>query len=97
MNQQATALFRKRYGASPNVMTPRLWDRRMVAAGRLAVELSEGDGFKPGDQLWGVTVLIAKDVRDPRGHDLSQAFTNRRDAEAYIESLRAWRDTEQVA
>lgn len=88
-NPQAMAIFRERYGSAPNVMSPRIHARRMIAAGRLAVELSSGDGIFPGTEIWGVTVLSAADIRADL--DLSQSFGSRAEAEAYIESLRSWR------
>ena len=91
-NPQAEAIFRKRYNGHPNVMTPRIYSRRMIAAGRLAVELSNGDGFKDGEQMWAVTALIAANPHDDRGHDLSTCFPTRAEAEAHIEGLRDWRD-----
>lgn len=90
-NPQADRLFRDRYGNSPNLMTPNIHARRMIAAGRLAVELSSGAGIFPGTEIWGVTVLVAADVNDAAGRDLSQSFGSRAEAEAYIEGLREWR------
>ena len=91
---QADSIFRARFNGKPNVMTPRIYARRMIAAGALAVELSNGDGFKYPEQMWGVTVLNAANPRDDTARALSQAFTSRGDAECYIESLRAWRAAE---
>lgn len=88
-NPQADSIFRNRYGNSPNLMTPNIHARRMIAAGRLAVELARGDGIYPGTEIWGVTVLVASDIR--ANHDLSQSFSTREEAESYIESLRTWR------
>lgn len=90
ISQKANALFRERYGDAPNVLTPHILDRRMVAAGRLAVEISSGEGFS-GQPLYGVTVLVANDVRDPRGHDMSQTADSYDAACAYVETLRKWR------
>lgn len=88
-NPKAESLFRYRYGNSPNIMSPNIHARRMIAAGRLAVELSSGAGLFPGSEVWGVTVLIAKGVEE--AHNLSQSFGSREEAEAYIETLRTWR------
>lgn len=99
-NPQAEAIFRGRYNGKANVMTPRIWSRRMIATGNLAVELSEGDGIFRGSVMWAVTVLVAADPHSGIGHDLSQCFSGedstktRAEAEAYIESLRAWRPAE---
>lgn len=95
-NPQAEAIFRKRYNGHPNVMTPRIHARRMVATGRLAVELSEGDGMVPGAEMWAVTVLVAADPHADVGHHLSQCFSTRREAEDYIETLRDWRAAENA-
>ena len=79
----AANIFRARYRNSPNVLTPVLVKHRMVATGKLAVELSrsaEGD-------LWGVTVLR---TADPSAHcELGKAFSTREEAETYIETLRS--------
>ena len=88
-NQKAESLFRDRYGNSPNIMSPNIHARRMIAAGRLAVELSSGAGIFPGTEIWGVTVLIAADIHER--NELSQSFGSRAEAESYIESLREWR------
>lgn len=88
-NPKAESLFRDRYGNSPNIMSPNIHARRMVAAGRLAVELSSGAGISPGTEIWGVTVLIAADIHER--NELSQSFGSRAEAEAYIEGLREWR------
>ena len=90
-NPKAESLFRDRYGNSPNIMSPNIHARRMIAAGRLAVELSSGAGLFPGTEIWGVTVLVAADVNDSAAYDLSQSFGSRAEAESYIESLRDWR------
>ena len=90
-NPQADSLFRQRYGHSPNIMSPNIHARRMIAAGRLAVELSSGAGIFPGTEIWGVTVLVAADVNDRAAYDLSQSFGSREEAESYIETLRTWR------
>lgn len=92
-NPQAEALFRKRYNGHNNVMTPHIYARRMIGGGTLAVELSNGEGLKAGEEMWAVTVLLAADVHDPIGHELSECFASRDDAEAHIETLRAWRPT----
>lgn len=93
-NPQAESLFRKRFGSSPNIMSPRIHARRMIASGALAVELASGNGLFPGTEIWGVTVLLTENVTDDRGRDLSNSFGSRAEAEAYIETLRDWRDTE---
>jgi hypothetical protein len=83
MNPQAANIFRARYRNAPNVLTPVLVKHRMVATGKLAVELSrsaEGD-------LWGVTVLRTS---EPDAHcELNKAFSTQEEAEAYIETLRS--------
>jgi hypothetical protein len=89
-NPRAESLFRDRYGYSRNLMSPRIHARRMIAAGRLAVELASGDGIFRGTEIWGVTVLLARNVHER--HDLSQSFGSRAEAEAYIETLRDWRE-----
>jgi hypothetical protein len=82
MNPRALSLFRERYKGAPNPMTPTAADYRMVACGRLAVELSHDVEC----HLWGVTVLR---TADPSAHcELSKALPTRGDAEAYIETLR---------
>ncbi len=88
-NPKAESLFRDRYGNSPNIMSPNIHARRMIAAGRLAVELSSGAGIFPGTEIWGVTVLIAADIHER--NELSQSFGSRAEAESYIEGLREWR------
>ncbi len=88
-NPKAESLFRDRYGNSPNMMSPNIHARRMIAAGRLAVELSSGAGIFPGTEIWGVTVLIAADIHER--NELSQSFGSRAEAESYIEGLREWR------
>ncbi len=92
-NPRADMLFASRYKGKPNVMTPRIWSRRLLATGQLAVELSSGDGIgherSGGDTLWGVTVLIVRDIW--ARHSLSSSFPTRAEAEAYIERLRGWR------
>ena len=88
-NPKAESLFRDRYGNSPNIMSPNIHARRMIAVGRLAVELSSGAGISPGTEIWGVTVLIAADIHER--NDLSQSFGSRAEAESYIEGLREWR------
>ncbi len=88
-NPKAESLFRDRYGNSPNMMSPNIHARRMIAAGRLAVELSSGAGIFPGTEIWGVTVLIAADIHER--NELSQSFGSRAEAESYIETLRTWR------
>lgn len=79
----AANIFRARYRNAPNVLTPVLVKHRMVATGKLAVELSrsaEGD-------LWGVTVLRTS---QPDAHcELSRAFPTREEADAYVETLRS--------
>jgi len=92
---KAEALFRERYHGSSNVMTPRIFARRMIATGHLAVELSNGD-FMDG-QIWAVTVLFAHNVHDLNAHDLNKAFSTRDEAEDYIETLRVWRPAESFA
>lgn len=89
-NPQAENLFRARYKGHPNLMTPSIWSRRMIAKGKLAVELSSGKGIQPGTELWGVTVLYAYDIHRRLG--LSHAFGTRHDAEAYIQALRHWEE-----
>ncbi len=88
-NPRAESIFSDRYGNSPNIMSPNIHARRMIAAGRLAVELSSGAGIFPGTEIWGVTVLDSADIQ--QDHDLSQSFGSREEAESYIESLRNWR------
>jgi len=79
----AANLFRARYRNVPNVLTPVLVRHRMVASGKLAVELSrsaEGD-------LWGVTVLR---TADPSAYcEYNRAFSTREEADAHIETLRS--------
>lgn len=87
MNPQAVALFRQVYRNHVNPMTPRIWSRRMIAAGRLAVELSSGEWI--GEPIWGVTVLVVGDLDNES--ELSECFDDRAAAESYIEKLRDWR------
>ena len=93
-NPKAESLFRDRYGNSPNIMSPNIHARRMIAAGRLAVELSSGAGISPGTEIWGVTVLIAADIHER--NELSQSFGSRAEAESYIETLRTWRPADEA-
>lgn len=78
MNPQARRIFRDRYGSDRNVMTPILHDYRM--RGQYAVEVSSS----PDQSQWGVTVLRLDGSRC----DLSQAFSTRHEADAYVASLR---------
>lgn len=89
-NPIAEDIFRRRYNGKGNVMTPRIYARRMIATGFLAVELSNGDGIFPNTEMWAVTVLLAADPKADM-HELSQCFGSRAEAEAYIETLRDWR------
>ena len=77
----AANIFRARYRNAPNVLTPVLVKHRMVATGKLAIELSrsaEGD-------LWGVTVLR---TADPSAYcELSRAFPTREEADAEAAAL----------
>lgn len=92
-NPQAAALFRAHFKNHPNVFTPHVKAYRMVAGGRLAVELSWGEieRYRRPAELWGVTVLLADNPRSDVSHALSECFQSREEAERYIENLRQWR------
>ena len=90
-NPQAFAIFRDRFNNQPNVMTPHIIGYMMIAAGRLAVEVSRGEGIG-GGYIYGVTVLNAKNPGDDETRfKLSDSFGNIADANDYIRGLRKWR------
>jgi len=83
--------FRRVFKGHTNPMTPSVHDYATVARGGLYVELSRGDGLKWGSEIWGVTVLSAKEPGDSElQHALSRPFPTQALALAYILALQRW-------
>ena len=84
----ASEIIRRKFKGNKNFMTP-----HKLKVGKLnsnvAFELSTGSGLGHGNTLYGVTVVSAnKSGKTRQQYDLSKAFGNKNEAEAYINKLK---------
>jgi len=84
----ASEIIRRKFKGQRNFMTP-----TKLKVGKLnpnvAYELSTGSGLGHGNRLYGVTVVSAgKSGKTNSQHNLSKAFGNKNEAEAYINGLK---------
>ena len=78
-------VFRKVYNRQTNFLTP--WIIYRGKEGVYYYELStSNDEYSPDKNLYGVTIIDARNM-EPR-RDLSTAFSNRKEAEEYIEKIK---------
>jgi len=73
----------------PNIMTPEVVSCRWLVPGKVAVELSYGEGFPREDGsrrvLWGVSIHTWPPNRDIE--DIDECFGSEAEARAYIKEL----------
>jgi len=84
----ASEIIRRKYKGNRNFMTP-----RKLKVGKLnpnvAFELSMGDGLGHGNKLYGVSVVsVGKQGKTNAQYNLSKAFGNKNEADAYINRLK---------
>ena len=97
----ARSIIWKEYGLhSRNFMTPNLIRIASLVRGRVAYELSYGEGLRRGTTIYGVSIARYDPATDSteRLYDLSQSFQSKDAAERYIEELKdafQWYDDPQ--
>lgn len=85
----ARQIFAREYGTSKNFMTPHRIRVGSIARGRVAYELSSGQGMRPHSTIYGVTVCAYDAATDKtwRCYDLGRSCSSLDAAERYITSL----------
>lgn len=85
-NQFARAVFKRRFGDNPNLLTPHVIG--YYVKGGLAIELSSGEGID-GKTIYGVTVLSSSNPDDDDlRKNLSGCFPSREKADAHIAQIK---------
>jgi len=84
----AQQIIRKQYKGNRNFMTPNKLKVGKINS-NVAFELSTGSGLGHGNKLYGVTVVSANKKGETKAqYDISKAFGNKNEAEAYINKLK---------
>jgi len=86
--RSADEMFKKKYGANKNFITPHVVKRGKIAR-RMAYELSVGSGMLDYTQIYGVTIISVNKQGKIRSHDrISKVFRTKAEALKYIEKLK---------
>ena len=84
----AQEIIRRQYKGAKNFMTPYKMKMGKINP-NVAFELSTGDGLGHGNKLYGVSVVsVGKQGKTNAQYNLSKAFGNKNEAEAYVNRLK---------
>jgi hypothetical protein len=84
-------LLRREYGNSKNFITPTIVEAGWIVTGRIAYELSTGEGLERGTELFGVSIVRKKEnspTRTARMFHHSKCFHSQSEAMNYIDKLK---------